>query len=59
VAALALCPGKILSQKAIYGQKLGQNTGVTRPKKNRPYFLKMKKNQSKTKRQDLIEIILK
>jgi hypothetical protein len=43
VAALALCPGKILSQKAIYGQKLGQNTGVTRPKKNRPYFLKMKK----------------
>jgi hypothetical protein len=52
VAALAFCPGKILSQKAIFGQKLGQNTGLTEPKRNRPCFLKMKKNQSKTKRQD-------
>jgi hypothetical protein len=38
VTALAFCPRKILSQKAIYGQKLGQNTGLAGQKRNKHCF---------------------
>jgi hypothetical protein len=54
VAALLFARAKILSHKAIYGQKLGQNTGLTEPKRNRPCFLKMKKLQSKPEQPDFI-----
>jgi hypothetical protein len=47
VTALAFCPSKILSQKAIYGQKPGQNTGLVGPKRHRPGFLKKIKSSIK------------
>jgi len=47
VTALAFFPGKILSQKAIDGQKLGQNTGRQIKRVTDPVFQKLKIKQSK------------
>jgi hypothetical protein len=46
VSALAFCPSKILSQKAIYGQKLGQNTGRAGQKKYKQAFKTIKKHNA-------------